>query len=673
MTFEVARQAPDSGEPGLLFGSYLLDKKLGQGGFGIVYRAGRVGDDETVALKQMRGGTQASPEERRAFIAGAETALRLSHPGIVRVREVGEQDGCPFFTMDLVNGMDLATALDLARPSQAQAARWLCDIALAVEHAHTRGVLHGDLKPANILLDEQGNAFVTDFGSARRLGPQGQCIEYGATGLSYYMSPEQASDDARMLTQRSDIYNLGVIFHELLTGQVPQEHPVFASWLASLVSDEPAPALPKQQPRLNPYLERICLKCLEKEPSRRYASAALLADDLERVLNGWRPRHARAERATSRSLRWVRRHPVWSAAMAALLLIAAAVTLVALSLQQMGSEQQASVLETNGFIANSQAGALLFQLRDFAERVERCAKRPSTAQRLLAGGLTETAPELEACTRGFDSISLMSAEGRLLAGWPTTANRILGRSYDFRGYFRGARELASHRLSGAYLGPVYQSESSGALQVTFAAPVFDEQGTWLGVLSASVSADSAIGQIRMKDSTAGGRTVALLGPRDRERTSPTPPHASEFSFVVHPRLKHGREVVLRDPNRAVLEGAFELAAGEQFSIHWAPPLLLSNYRDPLLEPAQQSLAAFAPVGRTGYVVVVETAKEAAAHETQAIARKLAWRAGLPLALGLSLLGWGAVVTVRRKRRLELRPRPQGSRLTARRATAEVEC
>ena len=88
---------------------------------------------------------------------------------------------------------------------------------MAVEHAHTRGVLHGDLKPANILLDEQGNAFVTDFGSARRLGPQGQCIEYGATGLSYYMSPEQASDDARMLTQRSDIYNLGVIFHELLT------------------------------------------------------------------------------------------------------------------------------------------------------------------------------------------------------------------------------------------------------------------------------------------------------------------------------------------------------------------------------------------------------------------------------------------------------------------------
>ena len=324
------------GLPGELFGSFVRFEKLGQGGFGIVYRARRIGDDETVALKQMRGGAQASPEERREFLAGAETALTLEHPGIVRVREVGEHEGCPFFTMDLVSGIDLATALELARPSQAQAARWLCGIAWAVDHAHARGVLHSDPKPANILLDEQGNAFVTDFGSARRLGQHGQCLESGDAGLSYYMSPEQAGD-ARTLTQRSDIYSLGVMLHELLTGEVPQEHPVFATWLTWLVSEEPVPALPKQQPRLNRDLERICLKCLEKEPSRRYASAALLAEDLDLVLNGWRPRHAQVDRAASRSLRWLRRHPVWSAAIAALLLIAAAVPIVAFFLASDGT------------------------------------------------------------------------------------------------------------------------------------------------------------------------------------------------------------------------------------------------------------------------------------------------------------------------------------------------
>ena len=665
MTSNDDPEGPDSGGPGRLFGPYLLYEKLGQGGFGIVYRARRVGDDETVALKQMRGGAQASPEERRAFLAGAETAQRLEHPGIVRVREVGEHDGCPFFTMALVNGMDLATALELGQPSQAQAARWLHAIAGAVEHAHARGVLHGDLKPANVVLDEQGRAFVTDFGSARRLSPQGQCIEYGPCGLSFYMSPEQASDDARMLTQRSDIYTLGVIFYEMLTGQVPQEHPVFATWLTSLVSDEPVPALAKRQPGLSRDLEFICLKCLEKEPSRRYASAALLADDLDRVLSGGHPLRDLTDRATSRSLRWVRRHPVWSAAAAALLLIAGAVALMALTLQQLEREQQASALETNGYIANSQAGALLFQLRDFAERAERCAKRPEVVQRLLAGGASDTAPELEACGRGFEAVSLMSSEGVLLGQWPPPKFPILGLSYEFRGYFRGARELARQGLSGAYLGPAYHAESNQTLQVTFAAPVFDAQGAWVGVLGAAVVADSVIGQIRMTDWTGGGRTVALLGPRGRERPSPEPPHPGEFSFVVHPQLGRGLEVTLREPNRTVLERAFGLAEREQFSLRWAPPLLLSNYRDPLLEPTQESLAAFAPIGRTGYVVVVETTKGVAAHETRALARKLAWRAGAPLALGLSLLGWGALVTVRRKRRLELRPSFSGSRTTTR--------
>lgn len=639
------------------FGDYLLIKPLGRGGFGIVFRAQHVKTGAFVALKQMRGGAQATPEEQQAFLASARRTAAFDHPGIVRVHEVGEVDGCPFFTMDLHAG-DLAAALELGQPSQARAARWMHDIAQAIHYAHSCEVLHHDLKPANILLDEAGKPLVSDFGSAKRLSQQGECLDSGDGVVGFYMAPEQVTADARALTRRADIYSLGMILYELLTGQVPYEQLAFADWIAELVSLQSVRPPLELEPELNRDLQRICLKCLEKEPSRRYESAKLLAEDLDHVLHGWHPPHARPERALTRTLRWVRRHPLRSALVAGAALFGLTLPATALSLFEAEREQEQSALQTNAFMANGQAAALLYQLRDFADRTERCGKRPSVRALLLEGAVKQDGSALESCARGFHSVYASASDGRLLAQWPAPTAPVLGKNYAFRGYFRGSSELATRALSGAYLSGAYLAESNGTLQFAFAVPVFGDDGEWLGCVIAAQAADSTIGQVSMQDSSQSGRIVALLGPRDKDRSTPESFPSQDLDFVVHPKLGHGREVALHDPNRASLDRAFGLTvtAGEQFSLRWAPPLLLSDYRDPLFDRARSFLAAFAPVGRTGYVVVVQTSKDAVRRDGRALARKLAWQAGAPLAGGLFLLGMATFSTVRRQRSLQRRPR-----------------
>jgi hypothetical protein len=274
----------------------------------------------------------------------------------------------------------------------------------------------------------------------------------------------------------------------------------------------------------------------------------------------------------------------------------------------------------------------------------------------LKGAVTEDSSALESCARGVHAVYVVASNGTLLAQFPPEI-RVLGRNYEFRGYFRCARELATRGFSGACLGPAYHAESSEQLQIAFAAPVFGAPGEWLGSVVTALTVDSAIGQVKMQDSAESGRIVALLGPRGIDRP-PLDPLRQNFDFIVHPQLGQGKEVALREPSQATLERAFGLAVtpGEQFSLRWAPPLLLTDYHDPLLNPAQSSLAAFAPVGRTGYVVVVETSKDAVRRDGRALAKKLAWRAGAPLAVGLLLLGLAVFSTLRRKRSLEARPR-----------------
>lgn len=294
------------------FGDYELLEELARGGMGVVYRARQVSLNRTVALKMLLAGQFASEADVRRFHSEAEAVANLDHPNIVPIYEVGEHQGLHYFSMKLVEGGSLAQRASLAcfRDSRA-AARLLATTARAVHHAHQRGILHRDLKPANILLDARGEPLIADFGLARRLEPSEVKTRSGTLlGTPAYMPPEVAAGGSRHASAAGDVYSLGVILYELVTGRLPFAGNTPLETLRQIVESEP-PRPRSLDPKHDPDLEIICLKCLEKDPRLRYSSAEQLVADLERWLAG-EPIHARAVGPLERAVKWVRRHPAVS-------------------------------------------------------------------------------------------------------------------------------------------------------------------------------------------------------------------------------------------------------------------------------------------------------------------------------------------------------------------------
>jgi serine/threonine-protein kinase len=263
-------------------GQYQLLGEIGRGGMGVVYRARHSGLHADVALKVIRSSDLASAEEVRRFHQEARAAAGLSHPGIIRVHDVGECDGLHYLTMDLVEGSNLASVLRNGPMSPEQSALLMAGVARAVHYLHTRGIVHRDLKPANILLDQSGQPYVSDFGLAKVFASEDDATLSGTIiGTPDYMSPEQASGRTSVVTPLSDVFSLGAILYELLTGQAPFHGANPLDTLLQVLEGEPT--LPRKLNRRVPSdLEQICLRCLEKSPERRYPSAEALAADLQR-------------------------------------------------------------------------------------------------------------------------------------------------------------------------------------------------------------------------------------------------------------------------------------------------------------------------------------------------------------------------------------------------------
>jgi tetratricopeptide (TPR) repeat protein len=299
---------------------YEILGELGRGGMGVVHRARQTALGRLVALKLIRSAEFATTDELSRFQNEAEAVARLDHPHIVPIYEVGQHRGLRFFSMKLIAGVSLDKNLAFFAADFAASARLVAIIAEAVHHAHQRGILHRDLKPANILLDEDGKPHVTDFGLARRIENDSELTQSGMPmGTPSYMSPEQARGERGAITTATDVYGLGSILYALLTGQAPFAGSSLAETL-DRVRGEPARPPSRLNGRVPRDLEIICLKCLEKDPDRRYASARALADDLNRWLGG-EPIQARPVGPATRSWMWCRRHPL-PAALAGLLVLA---------------------------------------------------------------------------------------------------------------------------------------------------------------------------------------------------------------------------------------------------------------------------------------------------------------------------------------------------------------
>jgi TolB-like protein/Tfp pilus assembly protein PilF/predicted Ser/Thr protein kinase len=305
------------------FGDYELLEQIGRGGQGVVFRARQKSLNRIVALKVIGLGHWATTAHLKRFRLEAEAAAKLEHPGIVPIHEVGERDGSCYFSMKFVEGGQLDEVLRRAPISIRQAAELIGKVARTVHYAHEHGILHRDIKPGNILLDEKGEPHLTDFGLARLVESESTVTRtMEVLGTPSYMAPEQAVGNNAAVCSVTDVYGLGAVLYQLLTGQPPFAGGTTYETIKLLLDTEP------RQPRLlNPKIDRdlstICLKCLEKDPKRRYSSALALAEDLERWLKH-EPILARHTGIVARGKKWVRRNPTSALLAASLVALAAA-------------------------------------------------------------------------------------------------------------------------------------------------------------------------------------------------------------------------------------------------------------------------------------------------------------------------------------------------------------
>ena len=403
------------------FGDYELVQEIAAGGMGIVYKARQVSLNRVVAVKMILRGTLASEDDVKRFRAEAEAAANLQHPGIVAIHEVGLHEGQHYFSMDYVEGPNLAQLPRENPLSARQAAEYVRDAADAVHYAHQQGTLHRDLKPSNILIDRQGRVRITDFGLAKRIeGNSDLTLTGQVLGTPSYMPPEQALGKRSLIGTASDVYSLGAVLYELLTGRPPFRGESPGETLRQVETLDPV------SPRLlNPTtprdLETICLKCLEKEPHKRYLTAQHLADDLGRWFTGHEIL-ARPASPLSRAAKWIKRRPAIAALIAASVIAAIAMTGAAVAVWYNGQLQMAL---SDAKVQRNKAESLLEEVES-AGKVE--VKLRKEKERLLAEAVAAKIAEESARKIADQNLYLYRialADRELIAGNSSAAKDIL--------------------------------------------------------------------------------------------------------------------------------------------------------------------------------------------------------------------------------------------------------
>lgn len=576
---------------------------LGQGGMGTVWKAQQKDLPRIVALKVLNAGKLARASELRRFKIEASAAAKLRHPSLIPIYEVGEEQGCCYFTMEYVEGQTLAQMLRGTPLEPRHAAEFLLAMAQAIHYAHSRGVLHRDLKPGNVIVDAAGRPRIMDFGLAKELYLESSVTESNAVvGTPSYMSPEQAEGKTAEISQKSDVYSLGAVLYEAITGRPPFRAHNLSETLRQVIAD--APALPRSvNPKVPRDLETICLKCLQKESGRRYHSAHELADELGRFLRN-EPIRARPIGMPARAWRILRRNPVAAGSTGAI-----ATLLVVMAVAAVFARQ--SLLSANGLLAQTTAEMLQLQLEKFATLLQDVAASPALVDATETGDkpavkallattheMVKSSQELKwLATEPFENWNVIDLKGELIARTGINTNDQRSGFQD-RDYFKGALDKwnsADGRSNRVHFSKIHYSRFDPYHKFGISTVIVtekDEQRKPVGVLVAMFTPRSSapLNDIHRK--------IALVGPSDPSDLATAAANSTfNYYFVLHP------DFAPRTPAVGVNRLPFNPAK----SVH-------NFYRDPVGSRFRGYkgiwLAGTAPIiydGRpTGYYVVVQS-------------------------------------------------------------------
>lgn len=576
-------------------GQYELLGEIGRGAMGVVYRARPAGTNLVVALKQLPAGGLSGPDAVRRFREEVHNASDLRHPHIVPILHVGELDGRPYYTMELIEGGSLDGRIERYKHDPRAAAALVAKVARAVHYAHQRRLLHRDLKPGNILIDAAGEPHIADFGLSTKLDSAGAVAGGPLAGSIPWMAPEALRGET--VTTAVDVWALGVILYELLTGVRPFPGTDRNRVRQAILNTEPVP--PRSvNPQVSRDLDAICRKALTRDPERRYESASELALDLERWL-GDEPVRARPTGRAERLLKWSRRRPAAAAAVGflAILLVAGVGAGVRLAHDQEARLRE-EVCRGNEFAAHHVANTVLARLREFGWAVEETADDPA----LSAACVANDWPRVERLLRKrlidrpagenappFATAFVVDDRGVIRAEWPQR-QRVVGVNVRDRDYFhRAVTRTGPSGPDRFYLSRVFTSLNDGLDKLAVSVPFRPNgPGTPAYVLGATIPTDATLGLEGLNDDR---RRVALLAPRDAGPGQPT----TEYAVLVHPGYAP------REPSVGL--PADRLRAGPT---GWLPD---DDFVDPVAathpEFEGRWLAGFAPVPHTDLVVLVE--------------------------------------------------------------------